>query len=109
VLTRRYAIFLSILFFSLISFYYYTDYIKLHTFAIACHKILFANLLHHCFEELIIGHGEENKAQPQTKTVTLRLPVDLYETVQKLSEDETRSFNLQVIHLLKISLETEKK
>lgn len=51
-----------------------------------------------------------NKAPSgDTRTITLRIPEELAAKVDALAESETRSFNLQVQHLLKLGLEALKK
>jgi hypothetical protein len=48
---------------------------------------------------------KEKPSKPSvSKTVTLRMPQEIFDNIQQIAEEETRSFNQQVIHYLKTAL-----
>jgi len=51
---------------------------------------------------------EKTSKTATNKTVTLRIPQDIYDSIQQTADEETRSFNQQVIHYLKTALKHKK-
>lgn len=45
-----------------------------------------------------------NKSIDSKNQISLRLPKDIYDAIEKLAEEQDRSVNLQILHLLKKQL-----
>lgn len=52
-------------------------------------------------------HGMTENPPPDTKTTTVRLPIDLHDRVTVSMKEERRSFNSEVIILLEYALDAK--
>lgn len=85
-------------------------YHRLHMIAIGCIKNIHGLLQLCC--RIVYNRKAMSPNNKGSITKSIRLPKEMHDRIERLAEAETRSFNLQLQHLLKIAfkaLDGEKK